>query len=117
MAQAKKRRPSGFAAAAVPPEGPAAGQTDELESGMGNGAAKEKPLRPSQCAKYLRTEVAGAFRQIVAGFLSAATSGSCQQLKLATEIVESKPKGKGSRAKGPAQRLMEDLEREFGPIE
>ncbi|MEO7027830.1 MAG: hypothetical protein ABI147_00310 [Acidobacteriaceae bacterium] len=74
----------------------------------------EKPLRPSQCRTHLRKTVAAAYRDIVAGFVGEAKSGSCQHLKMATEVVESKGRVRErSRGKGPAERMLEELEREF----
>jgi len=79
----------------------------------GVGVAK-KPLKPHQCRNHLRKTVAAAYRDIVAGFVKEATSGSCQHLKMATEVVEStKRVPKRLRPKGPAAQLLEDLDREF----
>ena len=76
--------------------------------------APERPLRPSQCRTHLKKTVAAAYRDIVAGFVGEAKSGSCQHLKMATEVVESKGRTQGrSRSKGPAERMLEELEREF----
>jgi hypothetical protein len=70
----------------------------------------EKPLRPSQCRTYLRKTVAGAYRDIVKGFVTQAKSGGCQHLKMATEVIESSKRTRtGPRVKGPAERLLEEL--------
>jgi hypothetical protein len=72
--------------------------------------APEKPLRPHQCRKHLRETVAAAYRDIVAGFVDQAKNGSCQHLKMATEVVESPKRTRvGLRVKGPAERLLEEL--------
>jgi hypothetical protein len=106
MITARKRRPIGVSAAAVPPG------SDEV---VGAGVVVElKPLKPHQCRNHLRRTVAVAYRDIVKGFVKEATSGSCQHLKMATEIVESSKRvKKSSRVKGPVEQLLEDLEREF----
>jgi hypothetical protein len=110
MTTAKKRRPVGVSAAAVP-----------LGPDEGVGAAARvvvgvagKPLKAHQCRNHLRKTVAVAYRDIVAGFVEEAKSGSCQHLRMATEIVESKKRVKRStRVKGPAAELLEDLGTEF----
>lgn len=72
---------------------------------------QEKPLRPSQCRTHLRKTVAAAYRDIVAGFVDQAKGGSCQHLKMATEVVDSEKRAKGgSRAKGPATAMLAELE-------
>jgi hypothetical protein len=74
--------------------------------------APEKPLRPSQCRGHLRKKLAEAYPAIVAGFVEQAKSGSCQHLKMATDLVEAKKAGRASMAKGPAARMLEEWERE-----
>ena len=75
--------------------------------------AAEKPLRPSQCRAHLRKTVAAAFRDIVTGFVDEAKRGSCQHLKMATEMVEPKKREEAaSREKGPAELMLEELNRE-----
>ncbi len=82
--------------------------------GAVQGVAGEKPLTPNQCRKYLRKTVAAAYRDIVAGFVKEAKSGSCQHLKMATEVVDSTRRPKAApREKGAAALLLEKLEREF----
>lgn len=68
----------------------------------------EKPLRPRQCHKYLQKTLASEFRTIVAGFVSEAQKGGCAHMKLAVELLEP-AKDQGSRRKGSAQRLLEEL--------
>ena len=51
---------------------------------------REKPLRPGQCRAHMRKVLAAEFTEIVKGFVEQAKSGSCQHVKLATELLESK---------------------------
>ena len=74
-------------------------------------AVEERPLRPNQCRAYLRNAVAKEFRGIVQGFVEGAKSGSCQHVKLATELVRT-PERKRVSGRGQVQRLVEQLERE-----
>jgi len=74
----------------------------------------EKPLTPNQCRKYLRKTVAAAYREIVAGFVKEAMSGSCQHLKMATELVDSMRRPKAAaRKKSSATLMLEKLQRQF----
>ena len=66
------------------------------------GAAVEpqpeaKPLRPGQCRAHMRKTLANEFREIVDGFVKQAKSGSCQHVKLATELLEPPRKTSGNR--------------------
>jgi hypothetical protein len=73
----------------------------------------KRPLRPGECRMFLRKTLARAFPAIVQGFVNEAMEGSCQHLKLAAEITESgKRVRKAKEEKGPAQLLLEQLERE-----
>ncbi|MFC6646190.1 hypothetical protein ACFQBQ_11475 [Granulicella cerasi] len=59
----------------------------------------------------MRKTLAEHFPSVLEGFLNAAKSGSCQHVKLATELLqENEAQGK-RRGKGAAQRLFEELER------
>jgi hypothetical protein len=105
MGTAKKRRPVQQPVAAKPLAAEDVVGAPGLEI-----VAPEKPLRPHQCRKHLRETVAAAYRDIVAGFVAQAMSGSCQHLKMATEVVESPKRTRvGPRVKGPAERLLEEL--------
>jgi hypothetical protein len=100
MDTAQRRRPVKQPVAATP-----LGAVTEIEA-----KAPEKPLRPSQCRKHLRKAVAEAYRDIVRGFVGQAMSGSCQHLKMATEVVEPEKRVKaGPRVKGSAEKLLEEL--------
>ena len=68
-------------------------------------------MRPSQCRAYLRNALAREFRGIVQGFVEGAKSGSCQHVKLATELVRP-PERRKRNGKGELQRLVDQLERE-----
>ena len=90
---------------------------DVTPSGRGAGSAKseaeEPPLRPEQCRAYMRRTLAREFRGIVQGFVDGAKSGSCQHVKLATELMKTSPRTR-VRGRGDVQRLLEKLEREGG---
>ena len=94
---AKRQRPAGAA-----PEG-----TGE------SARAAERPLRPSQCREYMRRVLAREFRGIVQGFVQEARSGSCQHVKLATELVTTPPR-RQVRRKGTLATLIEEMERGSG---
>lgn len=77
--------------------------------------SSEPPLRPSQCRAYMRRTLAREFRAIVDGFIEEAKTGSCQHVKLATELmkpVTKKSTGSKDGGKGMVQELLERLERE-----
>ena len=77
-------------------------------------AVKEKPLRPSQCRDFMRRKLAEEFPQIVQGFVDSAKAGSCQHVKLATELMEPRKRVSRTRPRGAGtvQRLLDKLERE-----
>jgi hypothetical protein len=67
-----------------------------------------KPLKPAQCRTHMRKTLAKEFDEIVKGFVTAAKKGSCQHVKLATELL--KPTRKPTtRKKGPVAKLLEEL--------
>ena len=73
---------------------------------------EQPPLRPSQCRSYMRNTLAREFRTIVQGFVKGAQSGSCQHVKLATELLEPrarKPKVQSSRS--TLERWVDEIER------
>ena len=71
--------------------------------------AKVRQRRPSECRNHMRTELAENFEAIVKGFIEVAKTGSCQHVKLATELL--KPVRKTApRKKGSVQKLMEKLD-------
>ena len=108
MKTAKKRRLDGGPAAAMPLDG------EVIAEAVMEVAKVKKPLKPHECRNHLRKTVAAAYRDIVAGFVEEAKSGSCQHLKMATEVVESKKRvRKSSRPKSATEELLEELEREF----
>lgn len=67
------------------------------------------PLRPSQCRAYMRRELAREFRGIVKGFVDGAKKGSCQHVKLATELVGA-PERKPKRGKSVIRELIDEME-------
>ncbi len=70
----------------------------------------EKPLRPSQCGPFMRKALAENFPEVLEGFLEEAAKGSCQHVKLATELLQTEEKKRVRPRKGAAQRLLEELE-------
>lgn len=77
-------------------------EQDEVES-------KERPLRRTQCRRYLERTVTSEFRKIVQGFVREAKKGGCAHMKMATELVDPAKKGARRRGKGSAQRLLEKI--------
>jgi len=63
------------------------------------------------CREYMRRTLAKEFPGIMNGFVEAAKTGSVPHLKLVTELLRPVRKGT-SRAKGPAARFFEKLEKE-----
>ena len=84
-------------------------ETDEIQEVVKEEKAKSR--KPGECRTYLRKTLAEEFEGIVAGFVAAAKEGSCQHLKLATELLQPVRKGT-SRAKGPVAKYWEKLEKE-----
>lgn len=75
--------------------------------------ADEGPaLRPAQCRAYMRRTLASEFKGIVAGFVKGAKAGSCQHVKLATELLEPRPKAKRSQSgRRTLERWLDELDR------
>ena len=92
-------------------------EPEEMQRAGGSTGAKseaeEPPLRPGQCREYMRRTLAREFRGIVQGFVEGAKAGSCQHVKLATELMKT-PTRTQVRGRGDVQRLLEKLEREAG---
>ena len=75
-------------------------------------AAETTPLRPGQCRAYMRRTLATEFRGIVEGFVKGAKSGSCQHVKLATELLEPRPRAKKSQSgRRTLERWLDEIER------
>ena len=72
---------------------------------------KEPPLRPSQCRAYMRRTIAEEYRGIVKGFVESAKQGSCQHVKLATEMM-STPKRTRLSGRGKLEAILKKLEQE-----
>jgi hypothetical protein len=81
-------------------------QRDSVTAGEETG---EAPLRPGQCRDYMRRELAKEFRGIVKGFVEGAKTGSCQHVKLATELVGTQRPAR-KKGKSSVRRLIEDFE-------
>lgn len=74
---------------------------------------RQRPLTPGQCRAYMRRRLAHEFQGIVNGFIESARAGSCQHVKLATELLEPrKRQTKKAEARGTLQRWVEEIERE-----
>ncbi len=86
-----------------------AGHKRAAKVGDEAAATAMMPLRPSQCRAYMRRELAREFRGIVDGFVKGAKKGSCQHVKLATELVAA-PARQKRRGKGVVRELIEELE-------
>ncbi len=87
----------------------AAGKKRKKAGGEAEVAETLPPLRPSQCRAYMRRELAREFRGIVEGFVDGAKKGSCQHVKLATELVGT-PERSPKRAKSVVRKLIEEME-------
>ncbi len=69
------------------------------------------PKRPSQCRTYMQKMLTREFQGIVDGFVKQAKSGSCQHVKLATELLESKKKVERKRTRPSSlKRLIHQME-------
>lgn len=79
---------------------------EQVEAG-----STEPPLRPGQCRAHMREVLAAEFREIVKGFVEGAKSGSCQHVKLATELLETR-KREPARPSGRStlKRLIHRME-------
>jgi hypothetical protein len=86
-----------------PQDGPEAEQVGAIEK-------IDRPLRPSECQKYLKRAVTRDFREIVKGFLEQARSGSCAHMKYAAEIVEPEKTPEPEQT-GTMTKLLEELDR------
>ncbi len=69
------------------------------------------PSRPSQCRTYMQKMLTREFQGIVEGFVKQAKSGSCQHVKLATELLEGKRKVERKRTgRSSLKRLIHQME-------
>ena len=71
----------------------------------------EEALKPGECRPFLRKTLAAAFPVILQGFVNEAMKGSCQHLKMVTELTRSQKREGEPRGKGPAELMLEELER------
>jgi hypothetical protein len=78
-------------------------ETDVAEKKGGRSRA----LKPSECKKLMRTELAKQFPEILKGFVDEAKSGSCGHLKLINQLLETPPEM--ARKKGVTQRMLDEL--------
>lgn len=71
----------------------------------------EPPLRPSQCRAHMRKVLAEEFRGIVHGFVEEAKRGSCQHVKLATELLDAKKRADPMRSgRNALKRIVRRIE-------
>jgi hypothetical protein len=83
-----------------------------LSTEMEGDQRPKRALRPAQCRTYLRRELSNEFEAILKGFVEQAKTGSCQHLKLTTELLEIEPGKKGNkeprrkRGPGPVTALL-----------
>jgi len=88
---------------------------EELAGGglAGGGLTRQgkRLMTATGCREYMRRTLAKEFPGIMNGFVEAAKTGSVPHLKLVTELLRPVRKGT-SRAKGPAARFFEKLEKE-----
>lgn len=76
-------------------------------------ASEERLLRPGQCRSHMRKILAKEFPEIVQGFVKEAKSGSCQHVKLATELLASKPRARKPR---PGSRIFDQWAEELEKV-
>ena len=67
------------------------------------------PTKPSLCPGYVRGRLTDAIETIADGFVKQAEKGSCQHLKLASELLE-KGQPKPREKKGSAERFLDKLQ-------
>lgn len=73
----------------------------------------EKTLTPGRCRAFMRRRLAEEFEGIVNGFIKSAKEGSCQHVKLTTELLEPrKRQAKKIESRGTLQRWVEEIERQ-----
>jgi hypothetical protein len=90
------------------PRGNKAGEPGDVKT----TTVDDKPLRPAQCRAYMRQTLATEFRTIVDGLVKGARSGSCQHVKLATELLEPKPRAKRKQTgRRTVTRWLDEMER------
>ncbi len=106
------------ATAGAKPERMRAPKSPEVDQSAGGHSGQETsqeralpPLKPGQCRAYMRRTLAREFRGIVDGFVKGAKRGSCQHVKLATELLNA-PGRRRADGRGQVARLLEKLDRE-----
>lgn len=69
------------------------------------------PRGAAQCRTYMRKVLVREFPAIVQGFVNGAKEGSCQHVKLATELLDArKPATPVKRGQGTLKRLIRKME-------
>lgn len=71
----------------------------------------EKPLRPAQCKRYVRRTLAEYLPVMLRGLVEGASKGSCQHIKLATELLWAQETAPERREKSSVTRMLEELNR------
>ena len=74
------------------------------------------PKRPSQCRTYMQKMLTREFQGIVEGFVKQAKSGSCQHVKLATELLDGRRRQVERKRTGRSslKRLIQQMEQVKG---
>jgi hypothetical protein len=97
-------------------------RVEETETAEAHGTQPAKrALSPSRCRTHLRRELGRQFEQIVQGFVEQAKTGSCQHLKLATELLEIEPepkdqrKSRRKRGPGPVAAFLQQMQQTSTP--
>ena len=88
-----------------------ANEEDQTVEESGTETKENKPLRPSQCRGYMRRKLAQEFGGIVDGFIKGAKSGSCPHVKLATELLEPRPRHRVKSGRRTIARWLDEMER------
>lgn len=80
---------------------------DVVKKAAAGTAAEKKALRPGQCREHMRKRLAAEFEGIVEGFVKQAKAGSCQHVKLATELLKGRVR-KPKEPEGTATRMLRE---------
>jgi hypothetical protein len=92
-------------------------RVDGVEAGGVTGGValskeEKRLLAPAGCRAYMRKTLVKEFPEIVQGFVDAAKTGSCPHVKMVTELMKPVRKANPRPKKGPAAKLIENLEKQ-----
>ncbi|MDE1155888.1 MAG: hypothetical protein PW735_09180 [Acidobacteriaceae bacterium] len=68
----------------------------------------EKPLQPAQAGRWMRKALAEQLPEMVRGLVKGAREGSCQHMKLATDLLRVEEPVKRAQ-KSTVKRLLEEF--------